>query len=352
MAPVVNEFKRNNSIITKVCVTAQHREMLDQVLSFFDITPDYDLDLMKPNQNLNQLSSRILMKIDEVLEDFNPDLVLVYGDTTTSSIVALASYHQNIKVGYVEAGLRRYNKKASFPEEVNRQITAIIADYNFALTASSKDNLLEEKINSNTIEVNGNTVVDALFLADNKLKKDYSNPEIEELKIRLDFSKKIILVTGHQRESFGENFLKICNAISKISERDDVQIVYPIHLNPNFQKPVFSILNNNSNILLMPPLMYPSFIWLLKKSFLIITDSAGVQEEVSTFGIPLLITREDSERKETINLGFSKIVGADKEKIIVEANTILDDFKGFKDIFNPYGDGKASNRIMNFILKK
>lgn len=351
MAPVVKEFKKNNSIITKVCVTAQHREMLDQVLSFFEIIPDYDLDLMKPNQTLNQLSSRILIKIDDVLEDFKPELVLVHGDTTTSSIVALASYHKNIKVGHIEAGLRTYNKNAPFPEEINRQITARIADYNFAPTKSAEENLLKEKIPSNTIVVTGNTVVDALLLADNRLTDNYSNNEIENLQKFIDTSKKIILVTGHRRESFGESFLNICSAIAEVGNRDDVQIIYPVHLNPNVQKPVYSILKNKTNILLIDPLSYPSFIWLLKKSFLIITDSGGVQEEASTFGIPLLITRKVSERKETINLGFSKIVGSNKEKITLETVTLLDNFKGFKEAHNPYGDGKASHRIMNFILE-
>ena len=351
MAPVVKELKKNNSIITKVCVTAQHREMLDQVLSFFEITPDYDLDLMMPNQTLNQLSSRILIKIDDVFQNFKPDLVLVHGDTTTSSMVALASYHNNIKVGHIEAGLRTYNKNSPFPEEINRQLTARIADFNFAPTKSSKENLLQEKIREESILVTGNTVVDALMLADNQLKNNYKNAEIENLNKSLDFSKKIILITGHRRESFGESFLNICNAIAEIGKREDVQIVYPVHLNPNVQKPVFSILNNKSNILLIDPLSYPSFIWLLKKSFLIITDSGGIQEEASTFGIPLLITRNVSERMEAVNLGFSKIVGSDKKKIITEVLSILDKFKGFKDTFNPYGDGKASNRIVKYIIK-
>jgi UDP-N-acetylglucosamine 2-epimerase (non-hydrolysing) len=336
----------------KVCVTAQHREMLDQVLDFFEIVPDYDLDLMQPNQTLNQLSAHILSKIDKVFIKEKPDLVLVHGDTTTSAIVALAAFHRGIKVGHIEAGLRTYNKQAPFPEEINRQITSRIADIHFTPTSQATQNLLSEGIAKNNIIQTGNTVIDALLWTINKIeKKDYFHPEIAQLKKDIPTDKKIVLVTGHRRENFGEGLRHLCQALSKIAKREDVAIIYPVHLNPNVKDVVYELLSNKENIHLVNPVSYPAFIWLMQQSFLIISDSGGIQEEAPSLGKPVLVTREVSERPEGLAAGFSVLVGADKTKIITEVTKILDNFKGFKMMENPYGDGKASERIVRYLLK-
>ncbi|SCY38859.1 non-hydrolyzing UDP-N-acetylglucosamine 2-epimerase [Flavobacterium caeni] len=343
---------RQTDFDVKVCVTAQHRQMLDQVLDFFEITPDFDLDLMTANQSLNALSGRIFTKMDEVLASEQPDLVLVHGDTTTSSICAWAAFHRGIKTGHVEAGLRTYNKYAPFPEELNRQVTGRIADFHFAPTPVSKQNLLNEHIQPEAIAVTGNTVIDSLLWTVDKLENRFSNPKIAELETQIDFSKKVILVTGHRRENFGDGFLNICKALAHIAEQADVQIVYPVHLNPNVQQPVQALLSSHANIHLIEPLDYPTFVWMMKQSYLIITDSGGVQEEAPSLGKPVLVMRETTERPEALEAGTVKLVGTDADKIAREAFVLLEDhalYEKMSRAHNPYGDGKASQRIVEFL---
>jgi len=356
MAPLFHEFKKNNFDV-KVCVTAQHREMLDQVLVFFEIVPDYDLDLMQPNQTLNGLSAHILSKMDEVLLNEKPNLVLVHGDTTTSSMVALAAFHLGIKVGHVEAGLRTYNKKAPFPEELNRQLTSRIVDFHFTPTAQATLNLLSEGIDENTIIETGNTVVDALFWTLNKIEAlDYNHPEIEALENSIPQNKKVVLVTGHRRENFGEGFQQLCEALLTIAEREDVTIIYPVHLNPNVKDIVYGMLSNNTNIQLIPPVSYPAFVWLMKRSFIIISDSGGIQEEAPSLGKPVLVSRDVSERPEGVAAGFSFLVGTNQDKIVKTAHRLLTNFNGFENQINPYGKGDSVKKIvkylLNFTLKK
>lgn len=349
MAPLYHEIQKSRFEV-KVCVTAQHREMLDQVLAFFEIVPDYDLDLMQANQTLNGLSATIIFKIDEVLSKENPDLVLVHGDTTTSSIVALAAFHQGIKVGHVEAGLRTYNKRAPFPEEINRQITSRIADIHFTPTLQATQNLLQEGISRDTILETGNTVIDALLWTIDKIDAvNYMHPEIEVLKRSIPADKKIVLVTGHRRESFGKGFRNLCEALLQVSEREDVAIVYPVHLNPNVKDIVFELLSNKKNVHLIAPVSYPAFVWLMQQSFLIVTDSGGIQEEAPSLGKPVVVTRTVSERPEGVLAGFSTLVGTDTTKIIDEITAILNNFTGFTNPINPYGDGKASKRIVEYL---
>ena len=351
MAPLYHELQKNNFDV-KVCVTAQHRQMLDQVLDFFKIVPDYDLDLMKPNQTLNSLSANILSKIDEVLTTVHPDLVLVHGDTTTSSMVALAAFHLGIKVGHVEAGLRTYNKEAPFPEEINRQFTSKIADIHFTPTAAATQNLLKEGVSQNNIVETGNTVIDALLWTIDKIgNTKYSHLEIENLKEILPIGKKMVLVTGHRRENFGEGFVNLCEALLSVSERDDVAIVYPVHLNPHAKDIVYAKLANKNSIYLIPPLSYPAFVWLMQHSFLIVTDSGGIQEEAPTLGKPVLVTRTVSERPEGVEAGFSILVGTEQQIIEDNIVAILDYFSGFENAINPYGQGDASKKIVAFLLK-
>jgi UDP-N-acetylglucosamine 2-epimerase (non-hydrolysing) len=350
MAPLYIELKKNG-FETRVCVTAQHREMLDQVLDFFEIIPDYDLDLMQPNQTLNSLSARILSKMEEVLMDAKPDLVLVHGDTTTTSMVALAAFHKRIKVGHVEAGLRTYNKQAPFPEELNRQLTSRIADLHFTPTAAATQNLLNEGVLEAAIVQTGNTVIDSLIWTIAKIgNKDYLHPEIEALKKRLPINKKIVLVTGHRRENFGDGFVNLCDALLKVSKREDVAIVYPVHLNPNVKDVVYEKLANKANIYLVPPVSYPAFVWLMQQSFLIVTDSGGIQEEAPTLGKPVLLTRTVSERPEGVIAGFSTLIGTDQQKIKDSILAVLDHFTGFVNLKNPYGTGDASKQIVSFLL--
>lgn len=351
MAPLFHEIKKNDFEV-KVCVTAQHREMLDQVLDFFEIIPDYDFNLMQSNQTLNSLSASILNCIDEVLLLEKPDLVLVHGDTTTSSIVALAAFYLGIKVGHIEAGLRTYNKKAPFPEEINRQLTSRIADFHFTPTREASQNLLNEGILEESIILTGNTVIDALFWTKNKIEKNgYLLTEIENLKAILPQKKKLILVTGHRRENFGEGFKNICDALIQLSKRDDVILVYPVHLNPNVKEIVTQLLANKPNIYLIAPVFYPTFVWLMQQSTLIISDSGGVQEEAPSLGKPVLVTRTVSERQEGISAGFSILVGTDTNKIISTAQSVLDTFKGFKNNINPYGNGDAAQKIVSVLSK-
>jgi UDP-N-acetylglucosamine 2-epimerase (non-hydrolysing) len=351
MAPLYHELK-NSSFEIKVCVTAQHREMLDQVLDFFEIVPDYDLDLMQANQTLNGLSGRILAKIDNVFNIERPNLVLVHGDTTTSSMVALAAFHLGIKVGHVEAGLRTYNRQAPFPEEINRQITSRIADIHFTPTVQASQNLRRERIASNVIIETGNTVIDALFWACRKMAEPhFSNLEIENLKSFIPKDKKMVLVTGHRRENFGEGFNNLCEALLSVSDREDVSIVYPVHLNPNVKDVVDKLLSNKKNIYLIPPVSYPAFVWLMQQSFLIVTDSGGIQEEAPSLGKPVVVTRTVSERPEGVDAGFSTLVGTDATKIINTVNSILDNFNCFENPSNPYGNGTAAQQIAHYLLK-
>ncbi|WP_366184796.1 UDP-N-acetylglucosamine 2-epimerase (non-hydrolyzing) [Flavobacterium ovatum] len=351
MAILIHTLKKQKDFKVVVCVTAQHREMLDQVLDFFELVPDYDLNLMQPNQTLNTLSAAILSKMDNVLKEVKPDLVLVHGDTTTSSIVALSAFHLGIKVGHVEAGLRSYNKRAPFPEEINRQFTSKIADIHFAPTKGAMQNLLDEGIQLNNIVHTGNTVIDALLWTIEKIKqKGFCNREIVLLKKMIPLDKKIILVTGHRRENYGLGFSNVCDSLLTIAKRDDVRIVYPVHLNPNVKGIVNEKLANQKNVYLISPVTYPAFVWLMMQSFLIVTDSGGIQEEAPTLGKPVLITRDISERPEGLDAGFSTIVGTNQLDIEKQIIHHLEEFNGFGNIQNPYGTGIASKVIVDFLL--
>ncbi|MFC0428842.1 non-hydrolyzing UDP-N-acetylglucosamine 2-epimerase [Chryseobacterium scophthalmum] len=356
MAPLVKEFQKYSDLFeTKVCVTAQHREMLDQVLNFFEITPDYDLNLMRPNQNLYTLTSDIITELKPVLEDFQPDFVYVHGDTTTTMAASIAGFYSGAKICHIEAGLRTHDKRSPFPEEINRQVAGRIADYHFAPTQQSKENLLKENVDQESVIVTGNTVIDALLDSSNKVKV-LENPEINLLKSITDVNKKIILVTGHRRENHGQGFINICEALKEIAQSNkDVQIIYPVHLNPNVKKPVYEILSRVDNIKLIDPLAYPAFVWLMNKSYMIITDSGGVQEEAPSLGKPVLVMRDTTERPEAVEAGTVILVGTDKEKIIRETNSLLNNAERYENmsaLHNPYGDGKACERIVNFIKLK
>lgn len=352
MAPLVKEFQKHTELDTKVCVTAQHREMLDQVLDFFDIKPDYDLNLMKPNQNLYTLTADIITELKPVLEDYQPDFVYVHGDTTTTMAASIASFYSGAQVCHVEAGLRTHNKRSPFPEEINRQVTGRISDYHFAPTTASEQNLLRENVAKDSILVTGNTVIDALFDSSERVK-DLDNAEINELKNIVDTNKRLILVTGHRRENHGEGFIRICQALKEIAETHaDVQIIYPVHLNPNVQKPVHEILSGIANIHLINPLAYPAFVWLMNQSYLIVTDSGGVQEEAPSLGKPVLVMRDTTERPEAVDAGTVILVGTDKDKIVNKANDLLNNKERYQQmsaLHNPYGDGKACVRIAEFI---
>lgn len=353
MAPLVKEFlKDKENFDTRVCVTAQHREMLDQVLDFFELTPDYDLDLMKPNQNLYSLTSDIILGLKPILEDFKPDYVYVHGDTSTTMATSIAAFYSGAKVCHVEAGLRTHNKYSPFPEEMNRQVTGRIADIHFAPTITSKENLLLENIPETSILITGNTVIDAL-LQSSDIVDSINNEEIEFLKAAIDFTKKIILVTGHRRENHGDGFINICAALKEIAlANPEVQIIYPVHLNPNVKGPVYEILGDVSNIQLIDPLAYPAFVWLMNQSYIIITDSGGVQEEAPSLGKPVLVMRDTTERPEAVEAGTVILVGTNKEKIIKECLDLLnnkDIYQQMSALHNPYGDGKACERIVNHI---
>ena len=354
MAPVVKALKRaKDKFNTKVCVTAQHREMLDQVLDFFNIKPDYDLDLMKPGQNLYSLTADIILGMKPVLEEFQPDVVLVHGDTSTSMVAGLAAFYNGSKVGHVEAGLRTYNKLAPFPEELNRQLTGRIADFHFAPTDRSMQNLLNEGVNEENITVTGNTVIDALLESVEIVKGLKGNEQLDEVKKIITKEKEYILVTGHRRENFGQGFLDICYALKEIADNFDGDIIYPVHLNPNVQKPVYDILKNVSNIKLIPPQPYEVFVWLMAHSKLIITDSGGVQEEAPSLGKPVLVMRETTERPEAVDAGTVILVGTNKEKIFSEAMKLLTDKESYQrmsKLHNPYGDGKAAQRIADWLI--
>lgn len=355
MAPLVKAFKLYPALFnTKVCITAQHREMLDQVLDFFEIVPDYDLDLMKPNQNLYFLTADIITGLKPILEDFKPDYVYVHGDTTTTMAASIAAFYSGAKVCHVEAGLRTFNKLSPFPEEVNRSIAGRVCDYHFAPTETSKNNLLKENIKPEDILITGNTVIDALNYSVKKVSSpDYRDEEINALKKIIEPGKQIILVTGHRRENHGEGFINICNALKEIAKTSsNFQIIYPVHLNPNVQKPVYDLLEGLDNVFLIPPLSYPAFVWLMNESKLIITDSGGVQEEAPSLGKPVLVMRNTTERPEAVNAGTVKLVGTNKNEIVSQALNLLTNKEAYNKmckLHNPYGDGKACERIVDFV---
>ena len=357
MAPVVKAFEANKKFCSKVCVTAQHREMLDQVLQLFEITPDYDLDLMTPGQSLNEITSAVLLNLKLVLAEYRPDLLLVHGDTATTFAASLAAYYEKIDVGHVEAGLRTGNIYSPWPEEINRKLTGSIARFHFTPTDVSRQNLLSEGVAADAIYVTGNTVIDALLSVKNKIQKD------EKLGVQLtskfggiDFSKKVILVTGHRRENFGAGFEEICKAIAQLSdERQDIEIVCPVHLNPNVQIPVKKMLSEYANIHLIEPLDYLPFIFLMMKSHIILTDSGGIQEEAPSVGKPVLVMRDTTERPEAVEAGTVRLVGSNAARIVKAVVTLLDNTNQYAQMCNstnPYGNGHASQLITKIIEEK
>ena len=367
MCPLVKEFQKNpKEFETIVCVTGQHREMLDQVLTIFDVKPDYDLNIMKQGQDLYDVTARVLTGMRDVFKECKPDVVLVHGDTTTSTAAALAAFYQQIPVGHVEAGLRTHNIYSPWPEEMNRQITGRIATYNFAPTPLSKKNLLEEKAQGQ-IFVTGNTVIDALHLVVDKLKnnKTLANEQINVLKTagydvtRLDNGKKLILITGHRRENFGEGFISMVTAMKDLSEKyPDVDFVYPMHLNPNVRKPIHEVFGEDlmrSNFFFIEPLQYLEFVYLMEKSTVVLTDSGGIQEEAPGLGKPVLVMRDTTERPEALKSGTVHLVGTNHDLIVKEVSTLLDDpvaYERMSKAVNPYGDGKACNRIVRALNGK
>lgn len=366
MAPLVKEFQRHpDTFRTIVCVTGQHREMLDQVLHIFNIRPDYDLNIMKQGQDLYDVTARVLTGMRDVLKEARPDIVLVHGDTTTSTATALAAFYQQIPVGHVEAGLRTHTIYSPWPEEMNRQITGRIATCHFAPTPLSRENLLAENIADDKITVTGNTVIDALYWVVNKIKADKSlDNELEgilekagyDVK-RLSGGKKLVLVTGHRRENFGDGFIGMCTAIKDLTQKyPDVDFVYPMHLNPNVRKPIHEVfgkdLSNLGNMFFIEPLEYLSFVYLMEKSTIVLTDSGGIQEEAPGLGKPVLVMRDTTERPEALAAGTVKLVGTDYDKITTEVSVLLDDSAAYEKMSratNPYGDGSACSRIVNFI---
>lgn len=354
MAPLVHSLSSDEAINHKVCVTGQHKEMLNQVLNLFNIEPDYNLEIMKPGQSLEDITANILLRLKKVLDDFKPDLILVHGDTTTTLSASLSAFYNHIDVAHVEAGLRTGNIYSPWPEEANRKITSLISKYHFAPTESSKQNLINESVPESDIIVTGNTVIDSLFwIVENFLDKDDINSKLEEKFRFIDFEKKLILVTGHRRESFGGGFERICSALKEISKKHkDIQIVYPVHMNPNVSSVVNKTLGNLKNLFLIEPQEYLEFCFLMRKSYMVLTDSGGIQEEAPSLGKPVLVLRDISERPEAITAGTVKLVGTDKELIIKEVSSLLTNKKKYVSMskaHNPYGDGKASSRIINFI---
>lgn len=352
MAPVIKEFQKFPSDFNvKVCVTAQHREMLDQVLEFFSIIPDFDLNLMQPNQSLFDITASGLKGLKSVLDNSNYDIIFVQGDTTTAFIGALAGFYKQIKIAHIEAGLRSFNKYSPFPEEMNRVLAGHLSDYHFAPTENAKNNLEREGI-TNNVWVVGNTVIDALFLGLNIIKDKGENEFFNYFNF-IDFSKKIILVTGHRRESFGEPFKNICKSLLKIvNSFENVEIVYPVHLNPNVRKPVKDILSGHKRIHLIEPLSYPYLIWLMEKSYLVLTDSGGIQEEAPSLKKPVLVMRDVTERIEGIKAGTAKLVGTEESEIFDNVSNLLNNeeiYNTMASVKNPYGDGKTSEKIMEIV---
>ncbi len=354
MAPVVHALAQAEGIEAKVCVTAQHRQMLDQVLDLFKIKPDFDLDLMKPGQDLTDITSNVLVGIRTVFEQWRPDWVLVHGDTTTTLATSLAAYYDKIKVGHIEAGLRTGNIYSPWPEEMNRRIAGAISAVHFSPTETAKANLLREGVDERYIIVTGNTVIDALLDVVQRIRTDaVLISDMERRFAFLNKSQKLILVTGHRRENFGDGFLNICAALAEISKRDDVQIIYPVHLNPNVQEPVNRLLGSNPNIHLIEPQDYLPFVFLMDKAYLMLTDSGGIQEEAPSLGKPVLVMRDTTERPEAVNAGTVKLVGTDRHMIVTETERLLNDSNEYQRMslaHNPYGDGKAASRIVNFLL--
>lgn len=367
MAPLVKEFQKHpDEFQTIVCATGQHRQMLDQVLSLFEITPDYDLAIMKQGQDLYDVTARVLTGMRDILKEVQPDVVLVHGDTSTSTAAALAAFYQQIPVGHVEAGLRTNNMYSPWPEEMNRQLTGRIATYNFAPTLLSKSNLLKENINPDSIIVTGNTVIDALHQVVAKIKTDANLSAELGMAFqqsgynvtRLDEGRKLILITGHRRENFGDGFIQMCTAIKDLTQKyPDVDFVYPMHLNPNVRKPIHEVfggdLSNLSNMFFIEPLEYLSFVYLMEKSAIVLTDSGGIQEEAPGLGKPVLVMRDTTERPEALDAGTVKLVGTDYDKILNEVSILLDDDDTYKKMsmaVNPYGDGLACGRIVKFLL--
>lgn len=354
MVPVVQALAdRADAFDAKVCVTGQHREMLDQVLALFGVVPDFDLNLMKPGQTLTELTCGVLTGMHNVLTEWRPDLVLVHGDTATTLAASLASYYEKVPVGHVEAGLRTGNIYSPWPEEINRKATATIAKWHFAPTATSKTNLLKEGINEADIAVTGNTVIDALLEVERKISQNSElSLNLSQQFEWLDDSRRLILVTGHRRENFGEGFQKICSALQELSLRQDVQIVYPVHFNPNVRGAVFETLGNNKRVHLIEPLDYLPFVYLMTRSHLILTDSGGIQEEAPALGKPVLVMRDTTERPEGVAAGTVKLVGTETESIVKEVAKLLDDgdaYNAMSSAHNPYGDGRAAARIADFI---
>jgi UDP-N-acetylglucosamine 2-epimerase (non-hydrolysing) len=358
MAPLVKEFEKNQAFFNvKVCITAQHRKMLDQVLDLFQIIPDYDLDIMNPDQDLYDITSNILLKIKPVLEEFAPDVVLVHGDTATTFATSLATYYQKIKIGHVEAGLRTGDLYSPWPEEGNRRLTGVLTDYHFSPTDTSKKNLLNEGVDNESIFITGNTIIDALQLVVNRIK----NNEALKLKIEnaifqsgfQELDSNFILVTGHRRENFGQGFLNICEALKVLAKKNsDITILYPVHLNPNVRRPVNELLENISNIKLVEPFQYEEFVYLMSKSYLILTDSGGIQEEAPSLGKPVLVMRDTTERPEAVEAGTVRLVGSDRDNIIKEVQNLLndsDEYQKMSKAHNPYGDGNASKNILKIL---
>ncbi len=359
MAPVVLGLQKAEGIESIVCVTAQHRQMLDQVLNLFEIKPDYDLDLMAPNQDLFDITAKVLLGLRDVLRQAKPDIVLVHGDTTTCFAAGLAAFYEHIKLGHVEAGLRTGNLKAPFPEEANRTLVGRLADFHFAPTQSSKNNLLAENVPEASIIVTGNTVIDALLIVRDKVNLKPEHTWQEKFGAPLhqkisDKTRKLILITGHRRENFGQGFIDLCNAIKELAEKHpDWDLIYPVHLNPNVQKPVYEILNNLSNVYLIEPLDYEPFVWIMDQSDLILTDSGGIQEEGPSLGKPVLVMRDVTERPEAVDAGTVMLVGTNKEKIVKGVESVLLDnavYLKMSKAHNPYGDGAAVEKIVATLL--
>jgi len=351
MAPLVHALAQDDGIESRLCVTAQHREMLDQVLHLFSIVPDYDLNIMQPGQGLTEITSRILEGLKTVFADFTPDVVLVHGDTTTTLAASLAAFYHRIPVGHVEAGLRTGDLWSPWPEEANRTLTGHLASYHFTPTANSQQNLLRENLPAARIFVTGNTVIDALFwVRDRVLSDDALRNSLAARYPFLDADKKLILVTGHRRESFGEGFERICNALAEIARlHPETQIVYPVHLNPNVSEPVNRILRDIDNVILIEPQEYLPFVWLMDRAWLILTDSGGIQEEAPSLGKPVLVMRDTTERPEAVSAGTVRLVGTDKDKIVSEVTHLLTDEEAWHTMsraHNPYGDGLACQRIV------
>ncbi|MBI1920637.1 MAG: UDP-N-acetylglucosamine 2-epimerase (non-hydrolyzing) [Geobacter sp.] len=359
MAPVISKLREYPEVFrSRVCVTAQHREMLDQVLDLFGIRPDYDLDIMKPGQDLYDVTCGVLTGLRKVLTDEKPDIVLVHGDTTTTMAASLAAFYRRIPVGHVEAGLRTHDKYAPFPEEINRRVAGCVADYHFAPTPAARCNLLGEGVPPESVFVTGNTVIDALFSIIGRIQHD--SPLLERLAGRfpfLDPAKRLVLVTGHRRENFGTGFENICRALADLAGRyPEVQILYPVHLNPNVREPVQRLLGGERfpNVHLIEPVEYLPFVYLMNRAFLIITDSGGVQEEAPSLGKPVLVMRETTERPEAVEAGTVRLVGTDREKIVNESVRLLDDTEAYRSMAqagNPYGDGLAADRIVEVLRR-